>query len=329
METEGILSGSSMDLTTTETVISSNEPRGLYNQNTNKEATRFFYTTLVLLVVTGPTGLISSLYILIKTVLIKSKRPMHIFTINRSLVDLFVCGIVIPVIICGMVVSRMSGNITDQFCLIIISLVASGIALSYAANSAVAVYCYIKCVFVKTPNWEAELRHITAGLCSLWGFYILLEIISIVTAEYGFNSAARFCVERDNSAYEYASLFIQSFLPNIMTFLSYLGIWKHWKFSKKQFVDNLLNLANQKKNIKVTLKMFWGSLLLFLMSVALATAYFIWNFSVNTFVAVSFLTNLTLMLSACQSVYYVFTLNHLKGNFFRRKRISPQPDAVD
>ena len=147
METEGILSGSSMDLTT-ETVISSTEPRGLYNQNTNKEATRFFYTTLVLLVVRGPTGLISSLYILIKTVLIKSKRPMHIFTINRSLVDLFVCGIVIPVIMCAMVVSRMSGNITDQFCLIIISLVASGIALSYAANSAVAVYCYIKCVFV-------------------------------------------------------------------------------------------------------------------------------------------------------------------------------------
>ena len=116
---------------------------------------------------------------------------MHVLTINRSLVDLFVGGIVIPVVIYGMVLSRISGNITDQFCLIIISFVASGIALSYAANSAVAVYCYIKCVLVKTPTWEAELRHITAGLCLLWGFFILLEIISIVTVDYGFNSASQ------------------------------------------------------------------------------------------------------------------------------------------
>ena len=177
---------------------------------------------------------------------------------------------------------------------------------------------------MKTLKWEAELHHITAVLCSLWVFYILLEIISILTADYGFNSEARFCVERDKSAYEYARLFVQSFLPNVLTFSSYFGVWKHWKFSKKPFDENLPNLANQKKNIKMTLKMFWGSLLLFLMSVALATAYFSRNFSVNTFVVVSFLTSLTLMVSAFQSVYYVFTLNHLKGNIFGKTRILPQ-----
>ena len=155
MEASGmpLLNGSSTNFTTAETIISSNETRDSLDQNADKKATRIFYTTLVLLVFTGPLGLMSSLYILTKTVLIKSKRPMHVFTINRSLVDLFVCGLVIPMIISRMVLSRISDNITDQFCRVIISFVASGIALSYAANSAVAVYCHIKCVFVKAPKW--------------------------------------------------------------------------------------------------------------------------------------------------------------------------------
>ena len=78
----------------------------------------------------------------------------------------------------------------------------------------------------------------------------------------------------------------------------------------------------------MTLKMFWGSLLLFLMSVALATAYLTRNFSVNTLVVVSFLISLTPMVSAFQSVYYVFTLNYLKGHIFCRKRISPQSNGA-
>ena len=222
METEGmpLPSGSLLNLTIPVTVISPNQTLDLYSQNANKEATRIFYTTLILLLATGPAGLMSSLYIFAKTVLIKYKRPMHIFTINRSLVDLFVCGLDIPVILCGMVLPRISDNITDKFCMVIISFIASAIALSYAANCAMAVYCYIKCVFVKTPKWEAELHHITSVLCSLWIFYILLEIISIATADYGFNLEARFCTEGDNSAYKYARLFIQSFLPNLLTFLS-------------------------------------------------------------------------------------------------------------
>ena len=252
---------------------------------------------------------------------------MHIFTLNRSFVDLYVCGFVVPVILAGMYLLGTHTFINDQFCMVLISSGTFGIALSCAADCAVGVYCYMKCVYIKEPRWNAELVHVVMAMVSIFIVYIIMELISMSTADYGFDSARNFCIGRDESSYEYIRFVLQTFLPNLVMFASYFGIWKYWKFHNKIF-PTLLNQINQEDNIKTTLKMFWGSLMLFLISVALAAMYLARNFGQPVFTEISYLTNLSLITSAFQSVYYILSVDYLKIRVFRKRNVAPVTQSI-
>ena len=288
----------------------------------NDDITNIFYSHLAVLLFTCIVGLVSNIYIIIKTWLVRSKLPMHIFTLNRSFVDLYVCGFVVPVILAGMYLLGTRTFINDQFCMVLISSGAFGVALSYAADCAVGVYCYMKCVYIKEPRWNAELVYIVIALVSIFILYIIMELISMSTADYSFDSGSKFCIGRDESAYEYIRFVLQSFLPNLVMFASYFGIWKHWKFHNKIF-PTLINQMNQEDNIKTTLRMFWGSLMLFLISVALAAMFLARNFGQPVFTEISYLNNLSLITSALQSVYYILSVDHLKIRVCRKRSVAP------